>query len=587
MRIKLAKAFGWLGKVIAFPLVVLLVLLVAITLWLPCGIMKILPLPDRLRTRWTWALRRGFWNRFSIIKFRLVKPEKVPVPGRLSWWRWMLVLFFGKTLKDITRVPFNTILPGIPLTTIKVAGHEPADEWDGRMRFGTWLQVTLYRLFSPMQAGLPSIEADPYEAVRKAYTKGHRKVFDPPVMPLEFQGSPDLGALAVKGPYAGYLKRCGEDEYEWDFRELGRYQHYDGLYTLGVRVLFHVDRGTRTVKPARIESELGVSMPDDATWQFAKKLALCAATNHLSLATHFNHVHLAAGAHLAIATRNCLFPDHPLCRLLWPYIFRTSENTRAVALAQMAEGGDFDSIFSLTRNDMYRLFEESYASYDFSVNHPILDAENREIRNGGFDTPTQNDLERFFSVFVEHARAYIEVYYKSDADMAADPAVTNWIEDLKGSIPGPTGKRVADMIKRMANGAITRDLVAQLIACFMQLVMVRHDLLGSLLWNYQLWAHRQPPRLYRDGRRLPLDVYQRLVNANYNLNVRRTSLMLDEKKPPYVKDYSYLALPDGKGSDELLKDFQKELTRFEVVWRRDPWQVWRVYPSLLEVNINA
>ena len=580
----LSTIFGWLGKAIAFPIVVLLV---ALFLWLPWGIIVILPLPKRISDRWTWALRRRFWNLIATAKFKGNTPKVIPYPGRLNWWQGVLVFSFGKALDRIGRVPFNRIFPGIPICNITVAGHEPADEWDAAMTFFTWLQVTLYRLFSPMQPGLPQIEANPYEALPNAYTTRHRGLFAPPVMPLEYQGSPDLGALAVKGPYAGYLTQCGVDHYEWNFLGLGardpdnpakdRYEHHDGLYNVGVRVLFQVEKASRTVHPVRIESELGVSKPGDATWEFAKKLSLCAATNHLSLVRHFLGIHLAGAAHVAIATRNHLFPDHPLGRLLWPYIFRTQSSNRAVTRAQMVKGGDFESIFSFTHTGMCRLFSDAYGEYRFIVNDPEREAADRGILNAGFETPTLDDLQQVFQMFYRHATRYVNLYYKTDCAIRTEQGtpVLNWLDELNDPHDGiPKGLPVT-------SSNVTPDRLARLLACCMYLVTVHHDIAGSFLWNYQLWAHVQPPRLYRNGQRLPLDVYQRLVNANFNLNVERTPLM---------NDYSWLASAQyGQqvSATEELARLQRTLALCEAEWRCEPWHVWRVYPSMLEANINA
>ena len=38
------------------------------------------------------------------------------------------------------------------------------------------------------------------------------------------------------------------------------------------------------------------------------------------------------------------------------------------------------------------------------------------------------------------------------------------------------------------------------------------------------YGPQEPVRLYRDGRREPLDVYQRLINANFILNVTRSPI---------------------------------------------------------------
>ena len=99
------------------------------------------------------------------------------------------------------------------------------------------------------------------------------------------------------------------------------------------------------------------------------------------------------------------------------------------------------------------------------------------------------------------------------------------------------------------------------------------------MWNYQLWTHRQPPRIYKnckDHPREPLDVYQRLVNANYILNVRRRALMYD---------FSYFGLdPLAKAA---MFEFQKDLATLQAKMDSQPRAIWLVYPSALSVNINA
>ena len=35
-----------------------------------------------------------------------------------------------------------------------------------------------------------------------------------------------------------------------------------------------------------------------------------------------------------------------------------------------------------------------------------------------------------------------------------------------------------------------------MLAGQLYLVTVQHEILGSFMWNYQLWTHRQPARIY-------------------------------------------------------------------------------------------
>jgi len=557
------------------------------------------PLPARLRARWQWALRKAFWNNLARLKFRGSRKQQFPIPS-------------GSPRK-ITAVDFATMFPGIPIQNIKVADHIPWDELrslhEWLMRIFTGFQVFMYRILSPMQSALNEIDADPYEALRQAYPKRHAALCESPMMPLEFQGSLDLGALAVKGPYARYLTKYTwgqntqldaewttsqvvpppdwnsqfgpwEDHlYEWDFSSLGNYEHHDGLYDLGCRVLFLVDRPTSTVKPIAIKNDLGISRPSHGTWEFANTLALCAATNHLSLVGHFNGIHLASAAPLATATRNCLYPDHVLCRLLFPYIYHTQLSNQIVTRAQMVEGGDFDSIFSFTHKGMCDLFSTTYKEYRFTVNDPEEDASQRGISKALFDKPTQDDFEKLHDLFRQQANQYLNIYY-TDTILQKDEAVLNWLNALNHTENGiPNGIPVT-------RGNVTIANLSGLLASFMYLVTVQHDVCGSFTWNYQLWAHKQPPRLYRNGQRLPLDVYQRLVNANFNLNVPRTPLIWQESQD----NWSYLASDQcGQQSEakRVWREFQEELDKLEKEWRtKYPWYVWRVYPSMLEVNIN-
>ena len=115
-----------------------------------------------------------------------------------------------------------------------------------------------------------------------------------------------------------------------------------------------------------------------------------------------------------------------------------------------------------------------------------------------------------------------------------------------------------------------------MLAGQLYLVTAQHEILGSFMWNYQLWTHRQPARIYEDFRAEPLDVYQRLVNANYILNVHRRAL---------IHNFDDIALPDARPT---LVAVPERAPRAEgAKMKSQPHAVWRVYPRELKVNINA
>ena len=501
-----------------------------------------------------WGLRRRLWDLIAISKYRANRPVAIPVP-------------VGND-RPITDVSFVSQFPGIPIHNIRVADRVPADEASRLKYYFYEFQVAMYRLLPPMQPGLPDMAENPDQALFEAYTPAHRRCFPVPVLPPEYRGEVDLGFLAVAGPYAGYLERTPDGDYQWDLRQLARYEHHDGLRSLGLRVLFRYNEPTSKLEAVRIDCELGSCQPTDLTWGPAKQLALCAVTNHVSLVRHFNWVHLAVGGPFALATRNCLDARHPLRRLLWPHMFGTQYSNQIVTKGQMAKGGDFETVFSFTHTGMCELFEDSYQAYDITVLDPERDAERRGLGCAGFDTPSLSNQRAIFDVLHAHAARYLALYYSSDQDLRSDASVVNWLTLLDRLIPN--GIRV------FRGDEITIAGTARLIAALSYLATVQHDVLGTGLWNYQMWSRVQPVRVYKNGRRTPVDVYQRLVNANFNLNVKRAALM---------QDFGYLAL-DAQAAAEF-RTFQQELANLQTRLSQEPFAHWKVYPTMLEANINA
>jgi len=505
-------------------------------------------------SRLAWALRKSFWNRLATFKFSKNEPAVIPAPPDDE--------------QRLNVVSFASKFPSIPIPNIRVADRVPEDEAQP-LKVGFYkFQLAMYKVFSPMQRGLPQIDAGPENALAEAYTRAHRKLFSPPVLPEEYRGELDLGRIAVASPYACYVARTSDGNFQWDLTELGGYEHHEGLRSLGVRVVFRLNAAQSALEATQIDCELGVCRPGEANWNLAKEIALCAATTDVSLVRHFNGVHLAAGGPLAIATRNELPAHHPLRRLLWPHVYGTQYSNEIVTRGQMVKGGDFPTIFSFTHRGMCRLFADTYEQYDVSVLSPARDAARRGILNAGFETPVLTNRLALFEVMRAHASRYLGVYYASDTELRADLHFRSWIDALEHLIPHG--------IRRLAGEDPTIEGAAELIAAFIYLAAVEHEALGTGLWNYQLWAAIQPVRIYKNGQRVPLDVYQRLVNANFNLNVKRTSLM---------EDFSYLAL-DDRGAD-CVRQFRRELEALQDQMEQEPFASWKMYPNRLEANINA
>ncbi|MCW2756248.1 MAG: hypothetical protein JWQ32_3659, partial [Marmoricola sp.] len=372
-----------------------------------------------------WYVRRGLWNLITLGKFTASKPVAIKLPPTKQ--------------RRIERKPMIDAIPQIPLRKVMVCPRSdiPRDERCLLHTLFYDFQVWLYSFWSPMQPGLPRIDSDPQVALKKAFNGRRLARFRAPELPAEYLSSPDLGSLAVRGPFACYTRHLEGDTFEWNLLKLNNYEHHPGLVRIGARVFFRLDRDRRSLRPDRIECALDDDAiePTDPRWDQACKIALCAASTHLSLVRHFNWVHLAGGTQLAVATRNRLSANHPLGRLLWPYIYATFQSNDIVTRGQMARGGDFETIFSFTFDGMCRLFDDSYRCYPHLVNDPEADGDARGVRSARFDTPTQENLEALFDVLQRFVCNYLEIYYPRNAAAGAsavhdDVETLAWVEEL-------------------------------------------------------------------------------------------------------------------------------------------------------------
>ena len=497
-----------------------------------------------------WAARRSLWNRLAVLKFAGAKVVEIPVPGGDE--------------APVRAVRLSSRFPGIAIDRVLVAERIPTDEDDPRAERFYRVMARLFRTFGPNPPGLPPIPDDRREALAVAYTEAHRRLFPPPEFPDEFR-RPDLGVLATAGPYAHYLTATGPGTYEWDLRSLGDYDVHPGLVRLGVHVTFEQDGAG--LRAAAIDSALGIVSPGDADWDRSVGLALCAATTHTSLVRHYNWVHLTPGAAFALATRSALPANHPVKRLLWPHIFRTQFSNWVTTVGQLSPGGDFESIFSFTREALLRLFDDTSAAFDATVIDPARDAERRGIVGNGLDLPVRENSIAHHEVMRAHAARYLRAYYADDAALAADADVQRWFAQLDRLIPNGVGA---------LGDTKTLDAASRLIGSLIHLVSYQHEAYGTLLWNYQLWTQVQPIRVTPDGAPEPVDVYQRLVNADFGLNIRRS---------PMLQDFSYLAVDDrGRAA---FRTYLSDLLALQTRLETEPRALFKVYPEMLEANMNG
>jgi arachidonate 15-lipoxygenase len=245
-------------------------------------------------------------------------------------------------------------------------------------------------------------------------------------------------------------------------------------------------------------------------------------------------------------------------------VYATQYSNDLITEDQLVPGGDFEGMFSLTHRGVCALLDASVDGFDLGTIDPDVDASSRGL--GGLVTPSIENRRQHHAVFLAHARRYLERYY-DDGRITGDEQLQSWRVELSRRVPG---------VDRVSGPAVGVESVARLAAAIMQLAAVEHEILGSGMWDYQLWTDAVPARVPADGTRPPLDVFQRLVNANFNLNVHRTALLTD---------FSDLAL--DAGGAEAFRTFRADLLALQSELDASPSEPWRMEPKRLKANINA
>lgn len=507
-----------------------------------------------------WALKRWLWARWQVLRFTLSKPQKIGVPQ--------------PTGSRIAVAPLGEVYSKIPLRNVVGAERLPREESRLAARLLVAVGLFLNRVLPPMRRGLPEIDANIRTALDDALMPSYAKAFRAPIRPSTFKGDGplDLGELAVMSPYAVLTERDSDGLIQWDLCGLGDFAHQDGLCSLGLRVIFTPtpdESGPSRLVASRIDTrEFGVVHPGDAAWATATSLAVCAATTHLALTRHFNYVHLITGDHWDVATRNGLPTEHPLYRLLWPHVFNSFYTNYGVTRVQMLPDGDFVNMFSFTHDGLMAYFDAMYTNYDIAMIDPAADRARRGLSGEEFDCPTQTNLVELFDLMHAHASRYIDTYYGSDAELATDTAVRGWLEELDSLVPNGLDGAIG--------GDVTKVALSRLIGGYICEGNTMHDLVGTTLWDYQLWADRNPVRISRDGSRMPVDVFQRTVNNNFALQLRRA---------PMLADYGHVAL-DPRGA-ALFTQFYEDCQSLQARYDQSPAGPWRMEPKNLEINMNG
>ncbi len=217
----------------------------------------------------------------------------------------------------------------------------------------------------------------------------------------------------------------------------------DQKYVSQPMALFAVPPGGSSLVPVAIQcGQDAASGPiftpsvvadDQWGWEMAKLVVQVADGNYHELFTHLARTHLVIEA-FAVATHRHLAEVHPLWALLVPHFEGTLFINDQAATSLIAAGGPIDHIFAGTITSSQLAAVDDRLAFDFYGKMLPADLAARGVGTGSTlaDYPYRDDALLVWGAIHGWAKAYVEQYYASDADVTGDTELAAWTATLAG-----------------------------------------------------------------------------------------------------------------------------------------------------------
>jgi arachidonate 15-lipoxygenase len=394
------------------------------------------------------------------------------------------------------------------------------------------------RRTAPIPADLPGF-------LSAVYPRRYRRLWPhPPSIPDELASAADrLASLAVRGPFAGYLRSANEGDgeltgglaqpgdYLIDMRMFEEYPVKPGLTRPGGIAVFGVNGDQLFTRGIIRDGKLHA--PDAPTFARLSSALLCAVNTHLTTLLHNSTVHLSYVTPMAVATTNELPPDHPVRRLLH-FAFQTVliGNFELATFQIVGPQGFATKIFSHEYPTLVEIINRHISRFRIADLDPERDVAYRGMERTPFAQPRRDNLLSFWAVTRDFVRAYLALYYPDDAAVAGDPALSRWRDELDRLLPAG----LADDTGYIGDGPLDRETLERICSVFIHTSTVTHDQLNNVVWNYSTLNFMIPTVVPESGerqdQRLSFDFISTLIGTWKPFN-----MLLD--------GISLLALDDG------------------------------------------
>lgn len=205
----------------------------------------------------------------------------------------------------------------------------------------------------------------------------------------------------------------------------------------GARGLFVQKLGdTPRLLPVAIQCEADgpiFTPADGVAWSMAKLVLQCADTHEQALTYHVARCHFVMEA-FTLACVRAFAASHPVRKLLSPHTQYTLAIDTQVRDTLMKPGGDLESLLAATLGQSIELVGDAMRAFDLAKAMPHAD-----VRARGLDDPStvphcplRDDGIPVWHAIERFVRAYLGLYYASDADVAGDTEARTFGEELRG-----------------------------------------------------------------------------------------------------------------------------------------------------------
>ena len=253
------------------------------------------------------------------------------------------------------------------------------------------------------------------------------------------------------------------------------------------RALFWWDRDDEKLHTVGIQvrrqAGARVFLPSDPLldWVAAKMAYQCADACHQEIGTHFAWTHMVM-APVAVVTNRQLAEQHPVHQLLAPHFRFYLYDNELGRVAFINPGGPVERMLGGTLEESLGIPLNLYKLWNIRDFTLPTELARRGVADPEILTryPMRDDGVPIWNAIGAFVGNYLGIYYKNDSDVAADPEVQAWTQELASQDTSQNGGRIAGMPERMDSVGLLQQILTTIIWICGPL----HSMLNFSQWDY-------------------------------------------------------------------------------------------------------